>query len=425
MTIEAKASLNGFTYVDPIVTPHPDNPEVVVTFKGVFDPNPPPLAILSPEQLTAAGIDLTPLQELGLLDSPAPLNQPPVARCHNVTVPTTLNSCAVASASIDNGSSDPEGDALTLTQSPAGPYPAGTTVVTLTASDGSLSSQCTATVTVTDGQAPTLTCPADQTATATSASGAEVNFSVNVSDNCGTVMTSCNPGSGSTFPIGATPVTCTATDGAGLQKSCSFQVQVLPGSSSVDLSTVLGNNSFEQDFTHAQWTATTANKTFKLNAPVVNPVIVSKGGGNPLQAPIGKNFIGILNPNDQNISGKLVHTAVAGSFPAGTVFHVTVWANRGRLAGAKTALFESAPSDLLLQFSGWGAGPLPIVKPNTDDWSRRPSVQKGQAFTNWAANGQWASQTFRFVTEKEMQYISLSFAGLNHKNATYIAFDLE
>jgi hypothetical protein len=238
-------------------------------------------------------------------------------------------------------------------------------------------------------------------------------------------MTLCSAASGATFPIGATAVTCTATDGASLQQSCSFHVHVFPGSSSVDLSTVLSNSSFEQDFTHAQWTATTANKTYKLNAPVVNPVIVSKGGVSPLQAPIGKNFIGVLNPNDQDISGKLVHTAAAGSFPAGTVFQVTVWANRGRLAGAKTALFESSPSDLLLQFSGWGTGKLPTVNSNTDNWSRQPSVKNSQAFTNWAANGQWAAQTFQFVTEKELQYISLSLAGLNHQNAAYVAFDIE
>jgi hypothetical protein len=144
-----------------------------------------------------------------------------------------------------------------------------------------------------------------------------------------------------------------------------------------------------------------------------------------LQAPAGKHFIGILNPNDQDISGKLVHTAVAGSFPAGTVFQVTVWANRGRLAGAKTTLFDSSPSELLVQFSGWGAGNLPTVNPNTDNWSRQPIVKKGQAFTNWAANGQWASQTFQFVTDKALSYVSLSIAGMNHKNASYVAFDVQ
>jgi HYR domain len=228
MTIEARAQLNGFAFVDPVVTPHPDNPEVEVTLRGAVDPDPPPLAILSPEELTAVGIDITPIQELGLFDPPAPTNHPPVARCQPVTIPASSNACAATSASIDNGSSDPDGDTLTLTQSPAGPYPVGNTNVTLTVSDGALSSQCTATVTVTDTQAPAITCPTDRTVTATSGSGAIVNFSPTATDNCSTLITSCTPASGATFPLGTTAVTCTATDGAGLQDTCGFSVHVLP-----------------------------------------------------------------------------------------------------------------------------------------------------------------------------------------------------
>jgi uncharacterized repeat protein (TIGR03803 family) len=57
-------------------------------------------------------------------------NKPPVAHCQNVTVVADA-SCSAA-ASIDAGSSDPDaGDTITLSQSPAGPYPLGDTVVTL------------------------------------------------------------------------------------------------------------------------------------------------------------------------------------------------------------------------------------------------------------------------------------------------------
>ena len=84
-------------------------------------------------------------------------NQAPVAQCQNVTV-TAGTSCAV-SASIDNGSSDPDsGDTITLTQSPPGPYPLGTTAVTLTVTDAAgSSSSCTANVTVVDPRAPVIT----------------------------------------------------------------------------------------------------------------------------------------------------------------------------------------------------------------------------------------------------------------------------
>ena len=80
-------------------------------------------------------------------------NRPPVARCQDVTVDTGPT-CS-ATASIDHGSFDPDGDAITCTQSPAGPYGLGGTAVTLTCTDpGGLSSSCTGVVTVQDTLPP-------------------------------------------------------------------------------------------------------------------------------------------------------------------------------------------------------------------------------------------------------------------------------
>lgn len=73
---------------------------------------------------------------------------PPVARCRNVTVMLGANQTAAA-AGINDGSYDPEGDSINLTYNPAGPYPVGSTVVTLTVDDGfGASDSCTGMVTV-------------------------------------------------------------------------------------------------------------------------------------------------------------------------------------------------------------------------------------------------------------------------------------
>ena len=50
----------------------------------------------------------------------------------------------VSEASVDAGSSDPDDAFFALTQSPAGPYPVGYTLVTLTADDGRDVASCTA-----------------------------------------------------------------------------------------------------------------------------------------------------------------------------------------------------------------------------------------------------------------------------------------
>jgi endonuclease/exonuclease/phosphatase family metal-dependent hydrolase len=70
--------------------------------------------------------------------------------------------------------------------------------------------------------------PQDQEAEATSAAGAAVNYtSPTATDNLdGDVAVSCEPASGSTFPLGNTTATCTATDAAGNVAAASFTVTV-------------------------------------------------------------------------------------------------------------------------------------------------------------------------------------------------------
>jgi hypothetical protein len=86
-------------------------------------------------------------------------NEPPVAVCHDVRIEAGADCLgAVAAADVDAGSYDPNGDALTLTLAPPGPYTVGVHEVVLTATDPSGgSSSCEATITVTDANDPTIT----------------------------------------------------------------------------------------------------------------------------------------------------------------------------------------------------------------------------------------------------------------------------
>ncbi|WP_224246139.1 choice-of-anchor A family protein [Hyalangium gracile] len=87
--------------------------------------------------------------------SPAGSGQPPEARCQDVTVVADL-ACG-ASASINDGSFDPDGDLVECTQSPAGPYDIGSTTVMLTCLDqANHVASCTSVVTVTDVVPPVV-----------------------------------------------------------------------------------------------------------------------------------------------------------------------------------------------------------------------------------------------------------------------------
>jgi len=106
----------------------------------------------------------------------------------------------------------------------------GTTTVTCTAVDTSgNSTSCRFTVTVNDTQNPTVACPANLTALAARPGDATaiVNYAApTAADNCAIQSVICTPPSGSAFPLGATMVSCTATDTSGNSAGCSFSVTV-------------------------------------------------------------------------------------------------------------------------------------------------------------------------------------------------------
>jgi hypothetical protein len=80
-------------------------------------------------------------------------------------------------------------------------------------------------VSVPDTTPPVVTVPASATIEATSPAGAVFTYTASATDNIdGVVPVTCAPASGSTFPLGVTTVTCTATDAHGNAGSASFTV---------------------------------------------------------------------------------------------------------------------------------------------------------------------------------------------------------
>ena len=121
---------------------------------------------------------------------------------------------------------------LTLSSSPTSgsTFPIGTTTVTTTASDNcGDSTNCSFTVTVNRQTSPpiVLTCSSNLTITATTPNGTNVYFTTSAYGGCSSPLTlSSSPPSGSTFPIGTTTVTTTASDNCGDSTNCSFTVTV-------------------------------------------------------------------------------------------------------------------------------------------------------------------------------------------------------
>jgi hypothetical protein len=105
----------------------------------------------------------------------------------------------------------------------------GANLVTCTAVDDSGNEdEASFTITVVDTTPPTVTVPSGITEEATGPAGAVVTFTATATDLVdGDVTPTCTPSSGTTFPLGTTEVTCSATDAAGNTGSDTFDVTVV------------------------------------------------------------------------------------------------------------------------------------------------------------------------------------------------------
>ncbi len=107
-------------------------------------------------------------------------------------------------------------------------FPLGDTQVECTTTDsGGQPATTDFTITVKDQTNPVVTVPADLSTTAADPGGKAVTFSASATDNVdGSLTPICLPASGSTFVVGQTTVTCSATDGAGNHGSAGFTITV-------------------------------------------------------------------------------------------------------------------------------------------------------------------------------------------------------
>ncbi len=159
-------------------------------------------------------------------------NEPPSFICpSDISISTALGACdAVATWELilarDNCDVVPT---ISSTHNSGDTFPLGTTTVSYTLTDdaGNMTT-CDFDVTVEDNEPPTITCPADITASgAPGACDVAVTWSVLPTDNCAIASISSTHNSGDVFPLGITTVGYTVTDDAGNVTTCDFDIEVL------------------------------------------------------------------------------------------------------------------------------------------------------------------------------------------------------
>ena len=108
-------------------------------------------------------------------------------------------------------------------------FPVGESLVTCIGVDAAGNADtCWFTITVADTIPPITTCPPDTVvANDPGQCGAVVNFTADVRDKCPGASVSCQPPSGSFFPIGNTTVVCIGLDASGNADTCGFTITVV------------------------------------------------------------------------------------------------------------------------------------------------------------------------------------------------------
>jgi len=157
------------------------------------------------------------------------IGTPPLVICPADIITNTVAGTCARTLTYNPPASGMPAPVVTLSPPSGSTFLPGITSVTVIASNVSGVAQCSFNVTVNDNELPLIACPADVVTNITLPQ-TQVNVVFGapvVSDNCGTVATSCAPASGSAFPLGTNTVTCTAIDVAANTNTCTFRVIVL------------------------------------------------------------------------------------------------------------------------------------------------------------------------------------------------------
>ena len=159
-----------------------------------------------------------------------PDNTPPDLSCPaDIIVGNDPGECTAAVSFMASFSDDRPGVTASADWPSGSDFPLGTTVVTVTATDAAgNSAQCQFNVTVNDTEDPVLNIPGDINVNSDPGTcSTDVDFLVDFTDNCPGGNLDFDIPSGSSFPVGTTLVTATATDAAGNTAQSSFNVNVV------------------------------------------------------------------------------------------------------------------------------------------------------------------------------------------------------
>ncbi len=257
------------------------------------------------------------------------INQVPIAIVHNVTVTSAVPG-GTAPASIDNGSNDPDGNPITIVQSPAGPYPHGVTSVLLTITDSfGAAAQASANVTVQDpAVGPDMTIAESHVGNFVQGQvGATYTITVTNSGNGPTSAFIGNGVPSLVTVVDTLPTGLTATAMAGTGWACTF------GTGTCTRSDVLAAG--------ASFPPITQTVTVAGNAPasVTNSVTVSGGGEVIVNNDTANNPTTILTPPTATLSTNALVFPITTVGTPSTAMPVTVTNN-----GQAPLNFTAAPS---------------------------------------------------------------------------------